>query len=140
MREVTAGQAATAKCRRYRQAGRACADHDNVSAHDRALYDDSAAVTIAAMAPGRIGPTSEGAGDRWTWAQVCARRAERHRLIVPAQSEPAEVASVLEDEFLARGVRLLKGARAMGISRTEGGVHVDCDDGRLGGRYDGSGR
>ena len=47
------------------------------------------------MAPGRIGPTSEGAGDRWTWAQVCARRAERHRLIVPAQSEPAEVASVL---------------------------------------------
>ena len=42
----------------------------------------------------------------------------------------AEVAAVLEDEFLARGVRLLKGARATGDPRTEEGVHVDCDDGR----------
>src|SRR6478736_4475271 len=42
----------------------------------------------------------------------------------------AEVAAVLEDEFLARGVKLLKGARATGVTRTEGGVHVDCDDGR----------
>src|SRR6476659_7016905 len=42
----------------------------------------------------------------------------------------AEVASVLEDEFLARGVRLLKGARATGVTRIEDGVHVDCDDGR----------
>jgi dihydrolipoamide dehydrogenase len=42
----------------------------------------------------------------------------------------AEVASVLEDEFLARGVRLLKGARATAVTRTADGVHVDCDDGR----------
>jgi dihydrolipoamide dehydrogenase len=42
----------------------------------------------------------------------------------------AEVAAVLEDEFLARGVRLLKGARATGITRTGDGVHVACDDGR----------
>jgi dihydrolipoamide dehydrogenase len=42
----------------------------------------------------------------------------------------AEVASVLEEEFLARGVRLLKGARAKAVRAAEGGVHVDCDDGR----------
>jgi dihydrolipoamide dehydrogenase len=42
----------------------------------------------------------------------------------------AEVAAVLEDEFLGRGVHLLKGARATGVKRTGDGVHVTCDDGR----------
>ena len=42
----------------------------------------------------------------------------------------AEVAAVLEDEFLGRGVHLLKGARATGVTRTDAGVHVACDDGR----------
>ena len=42
----------------------------------------------------------------------------------------AEVAAVLEDEFLGRGVHLLKGARATGVTRTDDGVHVACDDGR----------
>jgi dihydrolipoamide dehydrogenase len=42
-----------------------------------------------------------------------------------------EVAAVLEDDFLRRGVRLFKGARATGIDRDEdGGVAVRCDDGR----------
>lgn len=42
-----------------------------------------------------------------------------------------EVAAVLEDTFLARGVRLFKGARAIGLERTENGVRVICDDGRV---------
>ncbi|HEY6623912.1 MAG TPA: FAD-dependent oxidoreductase [Acidimicrobiales bacterium] len=42
-----------------------------------------------------------------------------------------EVAAVLEDDFLRRGVRLLKGARAVGIDRTPAGVTVRCDDGRI---------
>jgi NAD(P)H dehydrogenase (quinone) len=42
-----------------------------------------------------------------------------------------EVAAVLEDTFLARGVRLFKGARATSIERTENGVRVICDDGRV---------
>ena len=42
-----------------------------------------------------------------------------------------EVAAVLEDSFLARGVRLFKGARAVGIERTDIGVRVICDDGRV---------
>src|SRR3954453_6884251 len=41
-----------------------------------------------------------------------------------------EVAAALEDEFLRRGVRLLKGARAQAIERPDGGVEVVCDDGR----------
>lgn len=41
-----------------------------------------------------------------------------------------EVAAVLEDEFLGRGVKLLKGARASGITRDGDTVHVACDDGR----------
>src|SRR5690606_25502065 len=42
-----------------------------------------------------------------------------------------EVAAALEDEFLRRGVRLFKGARAVAIDRTDdGGVAVRCDDGR----------
>jgi dihydrolipoamide dehydrogenase len=46
------------------------------------------------------------------------------------QKDP-EVAAVLEDDFLRRGVRLLKGARATGIDVGEGEVAVRCDDGRV---------
>ena len=42
-----------------------------------------------------------------------------------------EVAAVLEDDFLRRGVRLLKGARAADIDRTADAVVVRCDDGRV---------
>ena len=42
-----------------------------------------------------------------------------------------EVAQALEDDFLRRGVRLLKGARAEGIDRDDDGVAVRCDDGRV---------
>ena len=45
------------------------------------------------------------------------------------QKDP-EVAAVLEADFLQRGVRLLKGARAIGLSRDEKSVTVLCDDGR----------
>ncbi|MHB8295309.1 MAG: dihydrolipoyl dehydrogenase family protein [Acidimicrobiales bacterium] len=43
----------------------------------------------------------------------------------------AEVAAALEDDFLATGVRLLKGARATGIAKGDDGVEVSCDDGRV---------
>ncbi len=47
------------------------------------------------------------------------------------QKDP-EVAAVLEADFLGRGVRLYKGARAVGVDRTDdGGVVVRCDDGRV---------
>jgi NAD(P)H dehydrogenase (quinone) len=47
------------------------------------------------------------------------------------QKDP-EVAAALEDEFIKRGVRLYKGARAEGIERGEdGSVRVLCDDGRV---------
>ncbi len=43
-----------------------------------------------------------------------------------------EVAAVLEEEFMRRGVKLVIGARAEGIDRTDdGGVIVRCDDGRV---------
>lgn len=58
----------------------------------------------------------------------------RVTLIVSRQqvlpSKDPEVAAVLEEDFLQRGVRLYKGARAVGIDRTESGVVVHCDDGR----------
>jgi pyruvate/2-oxoglutarate dehydrogenase complex dihydrolipoamide dehydrogenase (E3) component len=41
-----------------------------------------------------------------------------------------EVAAALEADFIARGVRLYKGARAIGIEKEEGAVTVVCDDGR----------
>ncbi|MDX2379252.1 MAG: FAD-dependent oxidoreductase [Acidimicrobiia bacterium] len=41
-----------------------------------------------------------------------------------------EVAAVLEEEFMRRGVKLLIGARARAIDRTDDGVVVRCDDGR----------
>jgi pyruvate/2-oxoglutarate dehydrogenase complex dihydrolipoamide dehydrogenase (E3) component len=47
------------------------------------------------------------------------------------QKDP-EVAAALESELLRRGVHLLKGARAEGIDRSEGGgVAVRCSDGRV---------
>ncbi|MGI8938803.1 MAG: dihydrolipoyl dehydrogenase family protein [Iamia sp.] len=46
------------------------------------------------------------------------------------QKDP-EVAAVLEDDFLHRGVRLLKGARAESLDVTDDGVAVHCDDGRI---------
>ncbi len=42
-----------------------------------------------------------------------------------------EVAAALEEEFLRRGVRLLIGARAVGIDRDGDSVAVRCDDGRV---------
>ena len=46
-----------------------------------------------------------------------------------------EAAAILEDDFLSRGVRLLKGARATDIERVDGDdgsrVVVRCDDGRV---------
>jgi pyruvate/2-oxoglutarate dehydrogenase complex dihydrolipoamide dehydrogenase (E3) component len=41
-----------------------------------------------------------------------------------------EVAAALEENFLDRGVVLLKGARATGIDRDDDGIVVKCDDGR----------
>ncbi len=41
-----------------------------------------------------------------------------------------EVAAVLEDDFLKRGVKLLKGARAIAIDRDADEVVIHCDDGR----------
>ena len=42
----------------------------------------------------------------------------------------AEAAAALEESFLARGIKLLKGARAQSIERDADGVTVTCDDGR----------
>ena len=42
-----------------------------------------------------------------------------------------EVAAALEEEFLRRGVDLLKGARATGVERTGDTVAVACEDGRV---------
>lgn len=46
------------------------------------------------------------------------------------QKDP-EASAVLEAEFLSRGVKLLKGARAESISVEDDGVSVRCDDGRV---------
>lgn len=46
-------------------------------------------------------------------------------------SKDPEVAAVLEEEFLSRGVKLLKGARAQTVERTGDTVVVRCDDGRV---------
>lgn len=45
------------------------------------------------------------------------------------QKDP-EVAAALEEDFLARGVKLLKGARAEAIDVGDDGIVVRCDDGR----------
>ncbi|HXY45220.1 MAG TPA: FAD-dependent oxidoreductase [Acidimicrobiales bacterium] len=49
--------------------------------------------------------------------------------VLPAKDP--EVAAALEADFLARGVRLCIGARAVGIDRSKDGVAVRCDDGRV---------
>ena len=49
--------------------------------------------------------------------------------VLPAKDP--EVAAALEEDFLRRGVRLLKGARAVGISKDGEEVTVNCDDGRV---------
>ncbi|MBI4935617.1 MAG: FAD-dependent oxidoreductase [Actinobacteria bacterium] len=49
--------------------------------------------------------------------------------VLPAKDP--EVAAVLEDDFLTRGVKLLKGARAESIEREGDDVVVKCDDGRV---------
>jgi dihydrolipoamide dehydrogenase len=46
-------------------------------------------------------------------------------------SKDAEVAAALEENFLRRGVRLLKGARAEYLERIDDEVTVRCDDGRV---------
>src|SRR3954463_7681858 len=43
----------------------------------------------------------------------------------------AEVAAALEDDFLRRGVRLFKGARAIGLDVGDDELTVRCDDGRV---------
>lgn len=42
-----------------------------------------------------------------------------------------EVAAVLEEDFLERGIRLVIGARAEAIDVSDDGVSVRCDDGRV---------
>jgi dihydrolipoamide dehydrogenase len=49
--------------------------------------------------------------------------------VLPAKDP--EVAAVLEQSFIDRGVRLFKGARATAIEKTGDGVRVVCDDGRV---------
>jgi dihydrolipoamide dehydrogenase len=51
------------------------------------------------------------------------------RQILPHRD--AEVAAVLEEDFLERGVQLVIGARAEKIDVDGGGVSVFCDDGRV---------
>lgn len=46
------------------------------------------------------------------------------------QKDP-EASAVLEAEFMRRGVKLLKGARAESIETSDDGVQVRCDDGRV---------
>jgi pyruvate/2-oxoglutarate dehydrogenase complex dihydrolipoamide dehydrogenase (E3) component len=52
------------------------------------------------------------------------------QLVLPGKDP--EAAAILEDDFMSRGVKLLKGARAVGIDRDDetGDVIVRCDDGR----------
>lgn len=45
-------------------------------------------------------------------------------------SKDPEVAAVLEEDFISRGVHLYKGARAVDLTRTDDGVTVHCNDGR----------
>ena len=49
--------------------------------------------------------------------------------VLPAKDP--EVAAALEEDFLRRGVRLFKGARAVAIDRAGDQVSVRCDDGRV---------
>ncbi|MDW3216435.1 MAG: FAD-dependent oxidoreductase [Ilumatobacteraceae bacterium] len=51
------------------------------------------------------------------------------QLVLPGKDP--EAASILEEDFLRRGVKLLKGARAVAIDREGDEVVVKCDDGRI---------
>ncbi len=51
------------------------------------------------------------------------------QMVLPGKDP--EAASILEEDFLARGVKLLKGARATAIEREDDEVVVRCDDGRI---------
>ncbi|MFM7686169.1 MAG: dihydrolipoyl dehydrogenase family protein [Actinomycetota bacterium] len=53
----------------------------------------------------------------------------RRQQVLPMKDP--EVAAVLEGDFLRRGVKLLKGARATSIEREGDEVVVRCDDGRV---------
>ena len=46
------------------------------------------------------------------------------------QADP-EAAAALEEEFAERGITVLRGARARSLRRTEGGVEVTAEDGRV---------
>ena len=50
------------------------------------------------------------------------------QMVLPGKDP--EAAAILEEDFLARGVKLLKGARAVSIDRVDDEVVVCCDDGR----------
>ncbi len=69
------------------------------------------------------------------FAHMFASFGARVTLVVSRQQvlpgKDPEVAAVLEETFLARGVRLFKGARATAIEHTDNGVRVVCDDGRV---------
>lgn len=69
------------------------------------------------------------------FAHMFASFGARVTLVVSRQQvlpgKDPEVAAVLEENFLSRGVRLFKGARATTIERTDNGVRVVCDDGRV---------
>lgn len=68
------------------------------------------------------------------FVQMFSSFGSRVSLIVSRQqvlpAKDPEVAAVLEDDFLRRGVQLLKGARATGVDVTGDGVTLRCDDGR----------
>jgi len=68
------------------------------------------------------------------FVQMFSSFGSRVSLIVSRQqvlpAKDPEVAAVLEEDFLRRGVQLLKGARATGVDVTDDGVMLHCDDGR----------
>lgn len=51
------------------------------------------------------------------------------QMVLPGKDP--EAAALLEEDFLSRGVKLLKGARAESIERDGAEVVVHCDDGRI---------
>ena len=51
------------------------------------------------------------------------------QMVLPGKDP--EAAALLEEDFLQRGVKLLKGARATSIDREDDEVVVRCDDGRV---------
>ena len=68
------------------------------------------------------------------FAHMFASFGSKVTLVVSRQqvlpSKDPEVAAVLEEDFVRRGVRLLKGARAQSIENVGDKVVVKCDDGR----------